>query len=140
MKVLIDTNVILDVLQNREPWASDGAAIFRMVAAKQITGCITAKQLADIHFFARKLFTGQNNTDEKARQVTSRLLSLFVLLDTLAADCRNAFGINNGDYEDAMLISTAVREGMDYIITRNSEHFSDSSVPVISPGDFVRNM
>ena len=137
MRVLIDTNVMLDVLQNRSPWVADGTIIFHAVATRQISGYITAKQIADIHYFSRKLFSGQENADDKARQVISRILSLFILLDTLASDCREAFGINNGDYEDAMLINAAVREKMDYIITRNLEHFKDSSVPAVFPADFV---
>ena len=95
MRVLLDTNVVVDVLQRREPWFQDGAAIFRAVANKQIAGCLTAKQIADIHFFARKQFKGEENVDEKARQVVSKLLALFELTDTLAADCKNAIGVSN---------------------------------------------
>ena len=51
MRVLIDTNVILDVLQSREPWYKEGQTIFLAIANQVITGCITAKQAADIHFF-----------------------------------------------------------------------------------------
>ena len=138
MKVLVDTNVMIDVLQNRQPWVLDGTSIFRAVAVQQITGCITAKQIADIHFFSRKLFSGQDNVDARTRQITGRILSLFTLIDTLASDCRDALGNSNGDYEDAMLIAAAVRTGMDYIITRNMEHFKGSAVPAILPADFVK--
>lgn len=51
MRVLIDTNVILDVLQSREPWHKEGQTIFLAVANHVMTGWITAKQAADIHFF-----------------------------------------------------------------------------------------
>ena len=104
MKVLIDTNVMIDVLQNRQPWVLDGTSIFRAVAVQQITGCITAKQIADIHFFSRKLFSGQDNVDARTRQITGRILSLFTLIDTLASDCRDALGNSNGDYEDAITV------------------------------------
>ena len=139
MRAVIDTNVIVDVLQNRQPWCEDGKTIFLAVATGQITGCITAKQAADIHFFARKQFAGQENVDEKAREVLAKILSLFELADTLAVDCRNALSIPNNDYEDAMLIESAGRSGADCIITRNPEHFSVSPVQVFSPGAFVRS-
>lgn len=69
MKVLIDTNVVVDVLQQREPWFSDGAAIFTAVANRQIVGCLSSRQIADLYFFSRKQFKGQENVDAKARQV-----------------------------------------------------------------------
>lgn len=137
MKVLLDTNVVLDVLQGRQPWAKDGQQIFYAVANNQIIGCITAKQAADIHFFSRKQFTGEENVDAKARSVLARLFALFELIDTLAVDCQNAIAINNGDFEDAIMIATAQRSHLDGIITRNPDHFAVSSIPVYSPAEFV---
>ena len=137
MKVLIDTNVMVDVLQSREPWCRQGQAIFMAVANRKITGCITAKEAADIHFFSRKQFAGQENVDEKARNVLTKLFALFEVLDTLAEDCQNALGIRNGDYEDAMMMETASRSGVDCIITRNGTHFYGGSVPVYSPDEFL---
>ena len=137
MRVLLDTNVVLDVLQKREPWFQDGAVIFRAIANNQVTGCLTAKQITDIHFFARKQFKGNENVDGKARQVIGKLLSLFDLIDTLGIDCRNAIGINNGDFEDAVLIESTLRAGIDRIVTRNLEHFRPCPVQVCSPSEFA---
>ena len=137
MKVLLDTNVIVDVLQSREPWYRQGQAIFLAVANREITGCITAKEAADIHFFSRKQFAGQENVDGKARDVLAKLFALFEVLDSLAEDCQNALGIDNGDYEDAMMMATASRSGVDYIVTRNAAHFETGSVPACSPEDFL---
>ena len=137
MRVLIDTNVILDVLQSREPWYKEGQTIFLAAANHVITGCITAKQAADIHFFSRKQFAGQENTDEKARKILAGIFSLFEVLDSLAEDSLNAIGITNGDYEDAMMIETAARSGMECIITRNTTHFTAGKVPVYTPDVFI---
>ena len=137
MRVLLDTNVIVDVLQHREPRHADGEKIFLAAAMKQISACVTAKQIADIHFFSCKQFPGAENVDAKARKVISALLGLFEILDTKGEDCQNAIGIENGDYEDAILISTAQREKVDSIITRNPQDFLCSSVPVLSPDEFL---
>ena len=137
MKVLLDTNVVIDVLQKRDPWFKAGKVIFLAVANRKITGCLTAKQIADIHFFSRKQFLGEENVDAKARKVISALLGLFEILDTKGEDCQNAIGIENGDYEDAILISTAQREKVDFIITRNPQDFRCSSVLVLSPDEFL---
>ena len=137
MKALLDTNIVVDVLQRREPWFQDGAVIFRAIANKQIEGCLTAKQITDIHFFSRKQFKEGENVDVKARQVIEKLLAIFSLIDTLGFDCQKAFGNENGDYEDAVLIESAVRAGADCIVTRNPEHFKTSTVLVYAPDQFV---
>ena len=138
MKVLLDTNVMLDVLQQRSPWFDDGKEIFLAVATKQIDGFITAKEVADIHFFSRKQFIGEESIDTKVRKIISGILALFGIVDTLGEDCQNALGIENNDYEDAMMIISAKRAGIDFIVTRNIEHFDQSSVPVCTPADFVK--
>ena len=140
MRVLLDTNVIVDVLQRREPWFNDGQKIFYAIANKKIIGCITAKEAADIHFFSRKQFTGQENVDEKARQVMTKLYAIFELIDTLGIDCQNAIAIKNNDYEDAIMIECAVRAGLDCIVTRNPEHFKTASITVYSPSEFVEKL
>ena len=129
MKVILDTNVILDVPQKREPWFADSVAVFYAAANRQITACFTAKQAADIHFFARKLFRGEERVDERAREIVTGLLSVLELLDVLASDCRDALAISNGDYEDAILIAVAVR--------RNPEHFAVPGVRAVTPAEFL---
>lgn len=140
MRVLIDTNVIVDVLQNRAPWFADGQQIFLAAANQIITGCITAKQAADIYYFSRKQFRGEDFVDDKARKIIVGLYSIFELLDKKAVDCKNALGLSNNDYEDAILISTAARENVDCIVTRNIEHFrSCTNIPVYAPDAFVNH-
>jgi len=138
MRVLLDTNVMVDVLQRREPWYADGQTIFYAIANRKITGCITTKEAADLHYFSRKQFKGQEHVDAKARQVMAKLFSLFELIDTLGDDCKNALALNNFDYEDAIMIESCSRAKVNCIITRNPDHFSVSPVPVYLPNDFVR--
>lgn len=138
MRVLLDTNVVLDVLQKRDPWFQAGKEIFLAVAAKQIEGCLTAKEVADIYYFSRKQFRGEEDIDKTIRGIISGLLALFEIIDTTGEDCRNAFGIVNNDYEDAIMIASAQRSGIDLIVTRNTEHFKQSPVPFYTPEGFVQ--
>ena len=140
MKVLLDTNIMVDVLQRREPWFEDGAYVFRAVANNVVTGCLTTKQIADLHFFSRKVYKGRDNVDAKARQIIGKLFALFHVIDTLAVDCQNALSLNNGDYEDAILIESAVRAGVDCIITRDLDHFKLSPIPVFSLEAFAAEL
>ena len=54
MRVLLDTNVVIDTLQHRAPWYQESDAIFRALANDRFIGCLTAKQISDIHYFARR--------------------------------------------------------------------------------------
>ncbi len=137
MKILLDTNVIIDVLQQRDPWFFDAKTLFYAIAERQFIGCITTKEAADIYYFSRKQFAGQENVDNKARQVMVKLYDLFELIDTLAIDCHNAITIKNSDYEDAIMITSAARSGIDGIVSRNPAHFHPSPVPVYTPSEFV---
>lgn len=137
MKVLIDTNVIIDVLQNREPWCDAGKKIFLAVANKEITGCFTAKEVTDIHFISRRQFKGSSKIDSVCREIIGKLLKVFEVLDTLGSDCYNALAMENNDYEDAVMISTALRSEVDYIVTRDAEHYNSSPIQVFTPDQFV---
>lgn len=137
MRVLIDTNVIIDVLQNRKPWCISGKKIFLAIANEQIIGCVTAKQIADIHYFSRKQFKDQENVDKKCRDVITKLLALFEPLDTLGTDCQDAIAYENNDYEDAIMISTAVRSGVDAIVTRDVDHYKSAPIPVYTADEFL---
>ena len=138
MRVLIDTNVIIDVLQDREPWCDAGKKIFLAVANKEITGCLTAKEVTDIHFISRRQFKGSSKIDSICREIIGKLLKVFEVLDTLGSDCYNALAIDNYDYEDAVMLSTALRSGVDYIVTRDVEHYKSSPIPVFTSEQFVR--
>ena len=126
------------MLERREPWRADGEKIFRAVANRQIAGYISAKEAADIYYLTRKQFSSLPDTEAQARRVLEKLYSLFALLDTMGADCRNALACKSSDYEDAILMESAKRAGMDAIITRNPRHFRASSVRVYTPEEFCR--
>ena len=136
MRALLDTNVIVDVLQNRQPWCIDGQRIFLAAASRRFIGCITAKEATDIHYFARKLFKGEENADQRARQIVCGLYVLFELLDTESSDCKKAVLSACPDYEDAVMIETGIRAEVDCIVTRNEKDYSASPIPVYTPANF----
>ena len=133
MKILLDTNVILDVLQDRKPWNEDGKKIFYAIAEQKVSACITSKQVADIHYLSRRQFAGM-----EARGIILKLSSVLSIIDTLGSDCMDAIIIENNDYEDAILIMCAARTKLNCIVTRNKDHFRQSPVPVLSPVEFVK--
>ena len=136
MRALLDTCVIIDALQSRAPFAEDAEKLFLLAANEQFIGCISAKSATDIYYLMHKVTL----SDAAARAILNKLFALFEILDTTGMDCRRAIPSPVSDYEDAVMIASAVRDKADRIVTRNPEHFKASPVPVMGAGEFVRMM
>lgn len=136
MRALIDTCIVIDALQNREPFCKEAQAIFLAVANKQFTGFLTAKSVTDIYYLTHR----HTHSDKETRIVLSKLFSLFELLDTAGMDCRKAISSDISDYEDAVMVEAALRADMDCIVTRNIKDYTKSQVPVYNPADFLRQL
>lgn len=70
----------------------------------------------------------------------TKLYALFELIDTLGIGCQNAIAIANNDYEDAVMIESAVRSRIDCIVTRNPEHFKPSSIHICAHSWFAQKL
>ncbi len=136
MRVLIDTCVVVDVLQSREPFVADSQKIFILAANQQFIGCITAKSVTDIYYLTHHL----THDDKSSRIVLSKLFSLFEVVDTAGIDCRKAVPSEVSDYEDAVMIETALRTEADCIVTRNIRDYSKSPINIYSPSEFIKKL
>lgn len=133
MRVLLDTCVILDALESRQPFSKDAEELFLAAANNLFTGCITAKASTDIYYLMHR----HTHSDKASREVLNKLFSLFEVVDTAGMDCRRAIPSPVLDFEDAVMIETAARTEATYIVTRNLKDFARSPVPVLSPKDFL---
>ena len=134
MKILVDTNVIIDALTGREPFREAAEQIF-MLAANQIEDMfITASSATDIYYLTRKHL---HDTDQ-ARNTMSKLYELFYILDVTSNDCQEALSSGVKDYEDAVIASCAYRNRMDYIVTRNIRDYEHSKVKALLPDELLK--
>lgn len=133
MRALVDTCVIIDALQARVPFAEAAQKIFIHSANKQFEGYITAKSVSDIYYLTHRL----THSDAETRKILSKLFTLFHLLDTTSLDCRKAISSEISDYEDAIMVETAIRSEMDCIVTRNVKDYAKSLIRVYEPTEFV---
>lgn len=136
MKVLIDTCIILDVLQHREPFFDDSLRVMHFASDKDFIGIITAKSVTDIFYILRRSLHDEN----EARRNVRKLFTLFEIADTFALDCELALYSATKDYEDAVMIETARRIAADYIVTRNLKDYTNSEIPVYSPKAFLETL
>ena len=132
MKALIDTNIIIDALQSRADFLEDAREIMLRIA--DYDGYITTNSISDIHYLQHKFF----HDKKRARDSLADLLAIFGILDITSDDCYNALRSNVSDFEDAILVESALRNRMDAIVTRNTKDFKNSPIKVYSPYDFLQ--
>lgn len=133
MRALLDTCVIVDALQSREPFCGDAQNIFLSAANNLFIGCISAKAATDIYYLMHRY----THDDKSSRNTLSKLFSLFEVLDTAGIDCRKAIPSAVSDYEDAVMIETAIRTESDCIVTRNTQDYKNCPIPVYTPKEFL---
>ncbi len=136
MRILVDTNVIIDALASREPWRENAEKIF-LLAANKMTGMyITASSATDIYYLIRKYL----HDSAAARKTMKDLFSLVGVLDVYGIDCIEAVSSPIIDYEDAVVDTVAAKYHMDYIVTRNIKDYKNSRVSSITPEDFLEQL
>ncbi|HEX8197150.1 MAG TPA: PIN domain-containing protein [Pyrinomonadaceae bacterium] len=132
MLVLLDTDVVLDYVLQREDFLSEANEIFAFHAKNVFKGYITANTPLNVYYFARKKFDA-----EKARQTISDLLATFdiCLVDSVAL--KSAVISTITDFEDAVQHACAEAANLDAIVTRNLSEYKNASIPVYSPAEFL---
>lgn len=135
MKVLIDTNIILDVLCKRNVFFDDSEKIFKLCEVKKIEGYISALSIPNIVYIMRKELDA-----EKIKEVLQKLSLIFKITDLKADDLKKAADMDFKDYEDALQSVCAARIKANYIITRNIKDFEESKVTAIKPSELLERM
>ena len=132
MKALIDTNVIIDALQDRDDFARD--AEFVVLQAYEYEGYIAATSITDIYYIQHKFY----HDKEKTKKSLKKVLKLYDIIDVTESDCRNALHSGVSDFEDAVIVEVAKRNDIDCIVTRDIKDFKTSPVPAYTPVEFLR--
>ena len=133
MRVLLDTNVLIDVLARREPFYAESKRVVELAATDKIMAFVGAGSIADIYYIVRKNY----HSPEAARRLISDLVMIVHPVDTAAKDVINALSSDLADFEDAIVAETAKREEMDYIVTRNGDDFMDTAIKALTPHQFI---
>lgn len=132
MRALIDTNIILDVLCQRERFFENSSMVFKFCEMKKLDGVISALSIPNLVYIMRK------ELDHDAIKIVLQKLSLiFKIEDLKAADLLKAAVMDFKDYEDALQSVCAERTNADFIISRNVKDFQNSSVKAVTPEEFL---
>jgi len=133
MKILVDTDVTLDVLLKREPFYKDSIVVFQLANSESINGVLTAVSITNIFYLLQK--ARKDITD--VYQIMDKLTTLFSVAAINEATITNALALRWKDFEDAVQFVAAKENEVDYIITRNKTDFKSSDIPCISPTEFI---
>jgi predicted nucleic acid-binding protein len=131
MRLLLDTNVILDVLLNRAPWVDDATVIWQACDDEHSAGYVVATTLTDIFYIAQRIAD-----QTKARQAVRVCLDAFTVCAVDQRVLEHAYSLAGSDFEDNIQIACAALSGLDAIVTRNTDDFAASSVPVYTPAEW----
>lgn len=135
MKVLIDTNIIIDLLANREGFAEPAALLFKLCEVGKVQGIVYALSIANIAYVMRKeLDRGQ------IEDVITKLSSIFTIADMKGDDLKKAAALPISDFEDALQSACASRVKADFIVTRNLKDFKNSKVMAIKPSELIERL
>ena len=132
MKVLFDTNIILDVLLERKPFADHASFLMSQVERSEINGFLCATTVTTIHYLLSK-----HIDKEKATISINSIMALFEIASVNRLVIESALNSKFTDFEDSVLHESARHAGVEYIITRNIRDFKKSKIPAFTPTEFL---
>ena len=132
MNVLIDVNVALDVILEREPWLVDSKGVWDACHQMRITGHLVATGLTNLFYISRRIIG-----TEKARAGVHICLATFEIIPVGRLDLEQADAMAGSDLEDNVCLACAVNAGLDAIVTRNPKDFAGSPVPILTPAEIL---
>lgn len=135
MRLLIDANILLDVLQNRSEYVKHSSVVWKLCETDQAEGYVSALTFANLVYIMRK-----EMDPVKIEETLKELSLIFRFTEFSVNDLVKAAELKWDDFEDAIQSATALRLHADYIITRNVRDFTKSKVPAFTPSEFIARL
>ena len=133
IKVLLDTNVLLDYVLDRGSVSIQAEQLFEQCVRGEIECHVAAHSVVNIFYILRKYYSVATR-----KMILLSLCDLCFVEDITEQMIREVLQGAEQDIEDHLQILCAKAAGTDYIITRDGKGFQDSSIPAISPVEFLK--
>ncbi len=133
MKILFDTNVILDVMLDRNPFSESASQLLSLVERGDILGIICATTVTTIHYLATKVL-GKNESQNKIKD----LITLFEIASVNRTVIEKAINSTFTDFEDSVIHQAANHAGAEAIVTRDPKGFKQSKIPIYSSAELLK--
>ena len=136
MRLMIDTNVVLDVLLGRKEFYDNSKAVLDLCESKKILGFVSASSITDIFYLVRRAL---RNIDETYKIIGS-LLNIVGVLNVTDRDVQQAFLTHAKDFEDCLLAESAKSNNCVGIVTRDKKDFQDFEIELYTPERIVATL
>ncbi|SHF70690.1 Predicted nucleic acid-binding protein, contains PIN domain [Modicisalibacter ilicicola DSM 19980] len=130
--ILLDTNVVLDVIQRREPHYQASAAVMDRIIRNKITGALSAHAITTVYFIIAR-----HQNRDVAAQAIQWLLKHFTVASVGRPELLRAQALGWPDFEDAVVAAAAESSGCDTILSRNVRDFNGSPIPAVTPEEYL---
>jgi len=132
LKILLDTNIVLDLLLKREPFCDDALEIFTLVETKKLEAYLCATTITTIYYLISKQLD-----KTKADRIITDILELFEIADVNKEVLKESLKNNGKDFEDSVIYTSAKYSQIDTIITRDKKGFIQSETLTLEPKEFL---
>ena len=136
MRVLIDTNIALDVLLKRTPHYEKSAKVLVLSEKREMDAYISASSITDIYYITRKALKDKS----AAIDLLKKLVNVVNVADVTGDTVHKALELGWDDFEDSIQYVAGENLLIEYIITRNPQDFERSSISAVTPDDFLRHI
>ena len=133
--ILLDTNIVLDVIQKRQPHYQASATVLDRIVRRQIAAALPAHAMTTVHFIVHRY-----QDQATASKVIGWLLDWFDVATVGKAELMRAHTLGWPDFEDAVVAAAAESAGCDDVFTRIVRDFSDSPVPAVTPEEYLSDL
>ena len=136
MKIMCDTNIIMDILLAREPFADDSCTVLTLCEEHRMDGFVSSSSITDIYYLVRK----HTHSTELAYKAVGKLLEIVKVCSVTNNDVLMAFQKKAKDFEDCLMAVCAKSIHCDYIITRNKKDFEEFDIPLLTPSELLQQL
>lgn len=133
MNILFDTNILLDVLLEREPFYLNSATLVAYVEQEKLAGWLGATTITTLHYLM-----GKETNKETANIAIQKILSLFNVSPVNRVVLEESLSLAFNDFKDAVLHQSAAHANLNGIVTRNGKDFQKAKLPIYSPEELVK--
>ena len=135
IKILLDTNIVLDFIVKRDLYYDDAKIIFDNIVNNNIAAYIVVNIVTDIYYIIRKNIV---NCEER-KDLIKELINILNIIELNKNDIVKALNFNIKDFEDAIQYQCAIKNKVDYLVTRNEKDYENcNSVKIINPKNFLQ--
>jgi predicted nucleic acid-binding protein len=132
MKVFVDTNIIMDVLTEREPFYKNSAVMWTMAEKNVFNAYISAISVNNVYYIIKKL-----KGKSQAGQIVDKILEDFTIIALTYEILKLSRTFGGKDFEDVIQYFSAIHSGCDYIVTRNPSDFPGKEIKILQPHEFI---